>query len=324
MSLYKLVIYAQRKQKNFYAFANRNAVKKFVYENQGLVRRMYGDVRHIFVMQSELENEVDFDDLQHSADKYSKAFNSHNQRQIKARKVVQERKNFRSDSEPYFRPAQRPSAVNSKQKTKPPKTGASENNVLLDNMIKSNIDAIVGDLRTTKEEENQTTLADVAPGTEKLTSSSTSSSSTTPSSSSSTNTDEKVINEETAAENVLETTEDKLALNLFNNISSAMLSTESSSVNTSALDDGKDKLSFTLTNESLNPNSLYKLDEEDALNDLEQIASSVGETFTESTGLDRDNSKEPQTTTTSTETQLFQDTVQKGKEPAQVVNRRGV
>lgn len=309
--------------KNFCAFAYRNAVKKFVYENQGLVRRMYGDMRHIFVMQSELENEVDFEDLQHSADKYSKAFNSHNQRQMKAKKVVQERKNFRSDSEPYFRPAQRPSAVNSKQKTKPPKTAsneASENNVLLDNMIKSNIDAIVGDLRT-KEEENQTTLADVSTGTVKLTSSSTSSS-TTPSSSSK-NTDEKVIKEETAVDAILETTEDKLALNLFNNVSSAMLSTTSSSVNTSAFDDGKDKLSSTLTNESVNPNSLYKLEDEvDVLNDLEQVASSVGETFTESTMLDRNSSREPQTTTT--ETQLFQDTVQKGKEPVQVVNRRGV
>lgn len=286
-------------------------------------------------MQSELENEVDFEDLQHSADKYSKAFNLHNQRQMKAaRKTTQERKNFRSDSEPYFRPAQRPSAVNSKQKTKPPKTASNEaleNNVLLDNMIKSNIDAIVGDLRT-KEEENLTTVADVSTGTAKLTSYSASSSSpsssstTTPESIVSKNTDEKVINEETA-ENVLATTEDKLALNLFNNISSAMLSATSSSVNTTALDDSKDKLLFTLQNESVNPNSLYKLEGEveadDTFNDLEQVASSVGEAFTESTALDRNNSKEPQTTTT--ETQLFQDTVQKEKEPlVQVVNRRGV
>lgn len=296
---------------------------------------MYGDMRHFFVMQSELENEVDFEDLQHSADKYSKAFNLHNQRQMKAaRTTTQERKNFRSDSEPYFRPAQRPSAVNSKQKTKPPKTASNEaleNNVLLDNMIKSNIDAIVGDLRT-KEEENLTTVADVSTGTAKLTSYSASSSSpsssstTTPESIVSKNTDEKVINEETA-ENVLATTEDKLALNLFNNISSAMLSTTSSSVNTTALDDSKDKLLFTLQNESVNPNSLYKLEGEveadDTFNDLEQVASSVGEAFTESTALDRNNSKEPQTTTT--ETQLFQDTVQKEKEPlVQVVNRRGV
>lgn len=342
VSLYKLVIYAQRKQKNFYAFAYRNAVKKFVYENQGLVRRMYGDMRHIFVMQSELENEVDFEDLQHSADKYSKAFNSHNQRQMKAKKSAQERKNFRSDSEPYFRPAQRPSAVNSKQKTKPPRTTsneASENNVLVDNMIKSNIDAIVGDLRT-KEEENLTTAPDVSTGTAKLTSSSSTSSSSlsttasaSSSGSSSKDIDEKVINEATA-ENVSETTEeDKLALNLFNNISSAMLSTAaSSSVSTSssALDDGKDKVLFTLKNESVNPSALYKLEEEEvgeaSLNDLEQVASSVGETFTESTVLDRNSSKEPQTTTTTTttETQLFQDTVQKEKEPAQVVNRRGV
>lgn len=76
-------------------------MKKFVYENQGLVRRMYGDIRHIFVMQSEIENEVDSDDFKHFADKYSKAFNNNQQhnernshREMKSRKIV-EKKNFR-------------------------------------------------------------------------------------------------------------------------------------------------------------------------------------------------------------------------------------
>lgn len=74
-------------------------MKKFVYENQGLVRRMYGDMRHIFVMQSELENEVDSDDFKHHADKYSKTFNDqhdlkNNHREMKAKKIG-EKKNFR-------------------------------------------------------------------------------------------------------------------------------------------------------------------------------------------------------------------------------------
>lgn len=278
-------------------------------------------MRHIFVMQSELENEVDFDDIQHSADKYSKAFNSHNQRQMKAKKVV-DRKNFRSDSEPYFRPAQRTSAVNSKQKTKPPKIPTmeqGENNLLIDNMIKSNVDALIEDLKTKEENLLETSLR-----TTKITS--IAASSTTPSSTSTT--DDTIAFDQNDATSV-----DKVVLNLFNNISSALSSSSSSSTTTtlpstlkasdlpSTLEENGVKLSTTLKNESI-----IKLEaelEEEVLNGLEQLASGVAEeTSTESDAMDRNNSKEPQTTTT--ETQLFQDSVQKEKEPAPVVNRRGV
>lgn len=292
----------------------RNAVKKFVYENQGLVRRMYGDMRHIFVMQSEMENEIEMEDI---ADKYSKAFNGHNQRQMKSKKAA-ERKNFRSDSEPYFRPAQRPSAINSKQKTKPPKvvSNDAQADVLLDNLIKSNVDAIVGDLKT-KEDDEQARV-EVSKQTTKLTS--VSSSSTTPSSASNSKDEQFVSSDEAADDN----DEMKVVLNLFNNISSALSSTTPSSLNTSTVDD-EDKLSSTLRSEVLTSSALDKQEEEvveETLNDLEQVASSVGETFSDTDALDRNNSKEPQTTTT--ETQLFQDTVQKDKDPTPIVNRRGV
>lgn len=286
-------------------------MKKFVYENQGLVRRMYGDMRHIFVMQSELDNEVDFEDLQHSADKYSKAFNTHNQRQMKAKKAVVDRKNFRSDAEPYFRPAQRPSAINSKQKTKPPKVTneQADANVLIDNLIKTNIEAIA--------EATKANGTNVDRATTKLTS--VPSSSTTPSSS--------VSDEEQTEENAFTrndaTTVDKVVLNLFNNISSALSTTTTlSTLKTSSIASTvEDKLSSTLRNELINSNNLEKVEAE-LLNDMEQVASNDAGMFTESDALDRNNSKEPQTTTT--ETQLFQDTVQKEKEPVPVVNRRGV
>jgi hypothetical protein len=292
----------------------RNAVKKFVYENQGLVRRMYGDMRHIFVMQSELENEIDFDDIQHSADKYSKAFNSHNQRQMKAKKVSVDRKNYRSDSEPYFRPAQRPSAINTKQKTKPPKVSVTEkveNNLLIDNLIKSNVESLTDE---SKEESSMKTT--------KLTS--VPSSTTTPSSISSTTNDSQLDQSTISDKN--STKFDKVVLNMFNNISSAL---SSSTTSPSTLKDedlsgtseeSTVKLSSTLKNESI-----IKLEEEleeEVLNELEQLASGAAETSTESDTMDRNNSKEPQTTTT--ETQLFQDTVQKEKEPVPVLNRRGV
>lgn len=285
---------------------------------------MYGDMRHIFVMQSELDNEIDFDDIQHSADKYSKAFNSHNQRQMKAKKMAVDRKNFRSDAEPYFRPAQRPSAVNSKQKTKPPKAAASneptDNNVLLDNLIKINSEAIVDDVKP--KDETLSTPAE-SKKTTKLTS--VSSSSTTPGTASKVDTEQY---DESAFTKPAATTVDKVVLNLFNNISSALSSTTISAVKTSsiqsAVEESTEKLSSTLRNELVNSNDLQAVEEElekEIFNDLVQ-ATSNGEVSDETDAIDRNNSKEPQTTTT--ETQLFQDTVHKEKEPVPVVNRRGV
>lgn len=284
-------------------------------------------MRHIFVMQSELENEVELDDIQHSADKYSRAFNEHNQRQVKAKKAIVERKNFRSDSEPYFRPAQRPSAINSKQKTKPPKTVSNEqadSNVILDNMIKSNIDAIVEDLKT---KEDNLAMLDVSIKTTKLTS--VPSSSTTPSSVSKDN-NEKVIDKQ-SEDKYDATTVDKVVSNLFNNYSSLLTSSTSSTMNTSTTpsfdEESNDKLLFTLKNELMGSNNLEKLEnefEEEAVKALEQVASDEREVFTENDGSTRNNSKEPQTADTTTETQLFQDTVHKEKEPTPIVNRRGV
>lgn len=291
-----------------------NAVKKFVYENQGLVRRMYGDMRHIFVMQSELENEIDLDDIQHSADKYSKAFNTHNQRQMRAKKV-NDKKNFRSDTEPYFRPAQRPpSALNSKQKTKPPKIPSNEpgdSDVLIDNLIKTNIDAL------TEEVEMKVSLQ--TKSTTKLTTV-TSSSSTTPSSSTihvKADIDHK---EESKTVAPTSTTVDKEVSNLLSNTSTTTLTPSEAVQETSSMEEEEstEKLSSTLKNESIH--KLVEDFEEEALNDLDLVASTLEETLVDVS--DRNNSKEPLTTTT--ETQLFQDTVQKEKEPAPVINRRGV
>lgn len=285
---------------------------------------MYGDMRHIFVMQSELENEVDLDDIQHSADKYSKAFNTHNnQRQMKAKKTV-DKKNFRSDAEPYFRPAQRPSAINSKQKTKPPKIASNEpaeSNVLLDNLIKSNIDALVEEIKIKDDSQNRATT--------KLTTTSSQPSSSTPSSSSSIKSKDDDNDQEEESKIEVTANVDKEVSTLFSNISStfsssSMTSTTETPIETSSFEmekeESTEKLSSTLRNKLIN-----KLDEElteELLNDLETVASGIDEASSESDVLDRNNSKEPLTTTT--ETQLFQDTVQKEKEPAPVINRRGV
>ncbi|XP_034097742.1 protein spaetzle 4 [Drosophila albomicans] len=51
-----------------------HAVRRFVHENQGLMKRMYGDVRHISILRDEIQNNevVDVDDIEDAADRYSK------------------------------------------------------------------------------------------------------------------------------------------------------------------------------------------------------------------------------------------------------------
>ncbi|CRK93747.1 CLUMA_CG007275, isoform A [Clunio marinus] len=300
-----------------------NAVKKFVYENQGLVRRMYGDMRHIFVMQSELSNEVDYDDIQHTADKYSKAFNMHNQRQMKAKKDTIDRKNFRSETEPYFRPAQRPSAINSKQKTKPPKiTSNEQTELLLDNLIKSNVDAITEGAKMKDEnssssgESVKTTILTSVP-----------SASTTPSSLKKIKDEYEVSDHLNEINTTAATTNVKnIVINLFSNISSALSSSSTtstiSSLKTSPVASSVDDEKLSTTSERNDILEKVEELEKEIFNDIEQLTQNESEPILGNEDGDRKNTKEPQTTTT--ETQLFQDTVQKDKEPTPVVNRRGV
>lgn len=125
-----------------------------MYENQGLVRRMYGDLQHIFVLKSDLdhhENEISWDDIKHGADKYLKTFNTHNsERQMKAAnsKLVVETKNLRSNDileQPHFRPTTNKHSLSSSNgnanKLKPTKQqnafkAVAENASLFENIIK--------------------------------------------------------------------------------------------------------------------------------------------------------------------------------------------
>ncbi|XP_058826245.1 protein spaetzle 4 [Topomyia yanbarensis] len=99
-----------------------HAVRRFVHENQGLMRRMYGDVRHISVLKSEMENnEIDTDDIHHTAERYSRkdaykkmkhAHSSHYEfGRDKSNDVL---------TEPHFRPSQKIS--NQKTTTTTPPT----------------------------------------------------------------------------------------------------------------------------------------------------------------------------------------------------------
>lgn len=50
-----------------------NAVRRFVSENQGMMKRMYGDVRHISVLRNEINNnDITLDDVEEAAIRYSR------------------------------------------------------------------------------------------------------------------------------------------------------------------------------------------------------------------------------------------------------------
>lgn len=79
-----------------------HAVRRFVHENQGLMRRMYGDVKHISILKNEItNNDIDVDDIEHTAARYSKTA----QRKDKfLRNEYHLSKNNDVLQEPHFRP----------------------------------------------------------------------------------------------------------------------------------------------------------------------------------------------------------------------------
>lgn len=84
-----------------------HAVRRFVHENHGLMKRMYGDVKHISVLRDEiLNNEIDVDDVEVAAERYSKE--PHRARAAKYMQAQREEysgiKNNDVLTEPHFRP----------------------------------------------------------------------------------------------------------------------------------------------------------------------------------------------------------------------------
>lgn len=254
---------------------------------------MYGDVRHIFVMQSETENEVDFGEIQHSADKYSKAFNSHhNQRQAKAERKTaksEERKNYRNGdtSEPHFRPVgQRP--INNKQRTKPPKV--ADKSPLIDNQINSN-----GSADEMKSKLTPESASEVSGKTTKLTSI-TSPSSTTPDSIKSTSEESSTKESDRKTEEAV----DKAVFDLFSNISSVFSAASTTTT--------QETSSTTTSSKAANENTQEpSITERTAIleGDEEVISEEI---FEDSLTSSSTTTKEPIATTT-TEALLFQDSM---------------
>lgn len=85
-----------------------HAVRRFVHENQGLMKRMYGDVRHISVLRDEmLNNDIDISDMELAAERYSyETFISRGSKQMlyKYDHSDHSKVNQFSPKEPHFRP----------------------------------------------------------------------------------------------------------------------------------------------------------------------------------------------------------------------------
>ncbi|KAH8333892.1 hypothetical protein KR059_004408 [Drosophila kikkawai] len=89
-----------------------HAVRRFVHENQGLMKRMYGDVRHISILRDEIQNnEVDADDIEETAERYSKDAGRRSAKYLmRGRDRDRDRDDFGSFKnndvlmEPHFRP----------------------------------------------------------------------------------------------------------------------------------------------------------------------------------------------------------------------------
>jgi len=80
-----------------------HAVRRFVHENQGLMRRMYGDVKHISVLRTEVNNnDIELDDVEQATARYSRSGWKRNKYLYSD---VQKAKVNSVISEPHFRPA---------------------------------------------------------------------------------------------------------------------------------------------------------------------------------------------------------------------------
>ena len=83
-----------------------HAVRRFVHENQGLMKRMYGDVRHISVLRDEIiNNEIDVEDIELATDRYSR--DGYHRRASKFMHNREDFENYKSNDilrEPHFRP----------------------------------------------------------------------------------------------------------------------------------------------------------------------------------------------------------------------------
>ncbi len=140
-----------------------HAVRRFVHENQGLMRRMYGDVKHISVLRTEVNNnDIEFDDVEQATARYSRSGWKRNKylysdvQKAKVNSVV---------SEPHFRPTSTsPKSTRTPTTTTPRIPSTTELSYVSDNEVDihenndtmSNTYNISGSVKTTLYENEDT------------------------------------------------------------------------------------------------------------------------------------------------------------------------
>ncbi|XP_050077249.1 protein spaetzle 4 [Anopheles maculipalpis] len=152
-----------------------HAVRRFVHENQGLMRRMYGDVRHISVLKEEFENnEIDIDDIDRATERYTRSFDQAGGgagRDSKRMKYLRpsslhyeggpghyarEKGNEIPLNEPHFRPTQMKTTVTT---TVTPSTTSTSKTSTTTTGAKNAVPAVASNLISTTEKNTPSTTA---------------------------------------------------------------------------------------------------------------------------------------------------------------------
>lgn len=102
-----------------------HAVRRFVHENQGLMRRMYGDVRHISILRTEINNnDIELDDVVKAATRYSRSGWKKNKYLYST--DYQNAKTNDVLTEPHFRPASSSTTTTTTSTTKTTSTSTND------------------------------------------------------------------------------------------------------------------------------------------------------------------------------------------------------
>ncbi|EAA12922.5 AGAP007866-PA [Anopheles gambiae str. PEST] len=289
-----------------------HAVRRFVHENQGLMRRMYGDVRHISVLKEEFENnEIDIDDIDRATERYTRPSGhlaSAGGRDGKRMKYLRpssphydggpghyprEKSNEIPLNEPHFRPTQTKTTVTTTSTTTPSSSSSS----------------------TTSTDSSSTTTTSATTTTPTVESSdiSTTGKSTSTTTASSTGTTNPSVESKAEQQHATTTSTPSTADKISPVGGSSVVPTNKNSIeaaDTEAIDmDALSSLAKLETNESLQ--ATFASGDKDVEETVVKISST----------LKLASSSAPEKKTSNPEGQLFQDAAQ--KEPP-VVNGRGV
>lgn len=132
-----------------------HAVRRFVNENQGMMKRMYGDVRHISILRNEINNnDITLDDVEETAVRYSRAGWKRNKYMYQENSKQQKNSDLLSESH-YRRastrsPTGRSTSRNKARKTQQSRSSSSSSSTMAETSVSSSTLASTTETSTTK------------------------------------------------------------------------------------------------------------------------------------------------------------------------------